>query len=221
MSFRISLDAYRSQTQLRQVCLTRERPLALEHGHYNGHDGVLALVQHRAESIAYFYPWPVIDEKTVQRGGQEGYVYFEGFDIERKVKNITAEIQTELPGWQPSLEEPVGFGLSDLQISQPGIDMWRLLNFAFDRKEQVFAPGLVLKTSATDPVLIAGNHRALYLFACGLPSLDAAAFYVPSRAINYMAGLRGSLEYVKGAYGSSNVMALAQSFIRQVEEQEK
>jgi hypothetical protein len=227
MGFNITLKTDSPYTRAR---LTQSRPIMFRFEVNNGKDGVLALVQHNTTRQAYFYPRAAIEDAVGKLGGRENYVYREGFDIGAISRTLASTIKDELPQWDPQLNGPMGFELHKLIVSQPGIDMWRILCFALDHSagyarsatvenfiNEQTPPIFSAWSVQNGPVIYAGNHRALFALASGLPEINMSWVHVPSRAFRFVSAQKFNVDHVESAFGSRGLPALVKSFIGQVE----
>ena len=134
-----------------------------------------------------------------------------------------------MPAWNPNLSLPQELKLNLLKISQPGVDIWRMLCLALDNGVTISdqsgpktfidqaPPSLVVGSASQGTVLLAGNHRALFLLGSGIDTINAVSLTVPGRAFQYTESLGRSVEHVKGRFGSDGVLSLEKSFIEQLE----
>ncbi len=192
----------------------------------------MAQVRHSASREVYFYPRSVIEDKIQGLGGRENYVYREGFNIKKTVGDLTPVIQAELPKWQPGISGPMRFELNKLTVSQPGIDMWRMLCFALDHGSGIKSIGSPYKfleeappvfsvwNVSVGPILFAGNHRALFAQVHGFTDINMSWINVPGRAVEFTAAMKRNIANVEDTFGSRKLLALARSFIAQVEASE-
>ncbi len=224
MGFRIASQTKSMPGPVLAASVTRTKPLALYRGELAGERGVFAVVQHSAAKQAYFYPEQAILEGVERKGGREGFVYKEGFDPRRSADTIAPMVKREVPRWRAFLAPARQVDLNRLAIQQPGIDMWRMLCFALDHAEDPFAfldtaPPL-FGLQSTQLVLHAGNHRALFALASEIAEVSMTWITIPSRAVNYRAGMERQMDYVARRFGNNRVQALGQDFVRQVESAE-
>jgi hypothetical protein len=234
--FKLSLSAQkRLPKRIQQAWVSSSKPIFFRRARIKNQPGVVARVQHSTYQRAYFYPASVIEEKIVDRGGREGYVYREGFDPQWTLQHLAATIQNEIPAWNPRVREASLFPLNALLVSQPGVDMWRMLCFALDHGpglRNTSSPEKFILSGETFPsfgvrasglnfetVLYSGNHRCLFAYAHRLFEIPLVTVNVSGLAFNFGSNLRRMVEHVEEALGSRGISALAQSFIRQVEEQ--
>jgi len=198
------------------------RPIAFEVGRYKGKDGVFVLAKNNGSKNAFFYPAEQIEEKIAGKNGRGKYVYQEGFNQEKIVKGLRSIIAPELPAWSPVVQSLGEFYLNRLLVSQPGVDLWRMLCFALDHsrfpeKFMEESPSLFsIHVPLLNHVLYAGNHRALFALASGIEKVKLNFVNIPGRAIDFIAQARTSVDYVRDTFGKQGVLALAESFIRQL-----
>ena len=212
----------RVSNKLVNIKLYPNRPIAFEVGRYKGKDGVFVLAKNNGSKNAFFYPAELIEEKIAGKKGRENYVYHEGFNQEKIVKGLRSIIAPELPAWSPAVQSLGDFYLNRLLVSQPGVDLWRMLCFALDHSRfpgkfmEESPPLFSIHVSTLNHVLYAGNHRALFALANGIDKAKLNFVNIPGRAIDFIAQAKASVDYVRDTFGKQGVLALAESFIRQL-----
>ncbi|MFC1568417.1 hypothetical protein ACFL37_01820 [Candidatus Margulisiibacteriota bacterium] len=222
MGFRVSLQSKKGVPRsVLRAKVTADRPLAFQNGLYQGNYGVYTVIHKGKQRRAYFYPGQVIEQKVAARGGRASYVYNEGFNSAKMLARLAPSIQSELPAWRPALSPAQSFLTDKFKISQPGVDMWRMLCLALDYSDgpdlEPFPPLFAIRSPRLGTVLLAGNHRCLFAHAMDRPLIKMVQVNLSALAVNYTTALINCLGYVKDSFGSDNVLALATSFIRQVE----
>jgi hypothetical protein len=237
MSYKISLKSKHIPKKLLSYKIGPKKPIAFHNGKYNNEAGVFILVhQGNNRKSAYFYPCDTIEAEIKGRGGRENYVYREGFDPQKTLETILPRVKDDLPKkWRaPNLRRSIHKSLFDFQITQPGIDIWRMLCFAMDYCkgfDSNIKPEFFLKGEKAHPIfavhaasglfLIAGNHRSLFALACGVEEIPAIVMNVPIRAHQYIGSLERNRDDVHEMYQTSSVLALARSFIVQAYDLER
>ncbi|NQT30121.1 MAG: hypothetical protein HQ596_06090 [Candidatus Saganbacteria bacterium] len=217
-----------------QAQVTPANPLFFHRGSYRKKDGVFTLAQHRNSQAVYFYPRTTIEQEIEARGGRDEYAYHEGFNAHKILKGIGFVIRMELPRWRGRLGLPRMVSLNQIILNQPGLDIWRVLLFAWDHSEGLEnfrSPECFINDDGTPPVfgvtssslgtvLIAGNCRALFGFSSGLEGVPMVTVPAPLGAHRYTNVLSSTASYIEGRYDSRGVLALARHFVNEAEELE-
>lgn len=215
--FRISSRVAKQHLPKRQ--LRTDQRILFHRAKIGREEGVIAQVRHMALTRSYFYPRAEIERRIEARGGRDGYVYKEGFSLSKTMQMVEGFVRHDVRGWSGALGNSQMVPFERFSITQPGIDMWRMLCFALDQVEETPA-SFGVNHSLIGRALIAGNHRALYTYSNGASNLRMVWTQLPRDAVNYVASLKSDIEFVSQRFGSSRITALEESFIEQVEAQE-